>query len=87
MKKHRTIRSLGIAVGAPDARGRPGLFEEFITKLGVPYYCFHDFDLIDEVEVNYETEDEMDELVENANNEIKLAKVGKLNGMNVCNKH
>ena len=35
-----------------------------------------DFDLIDEVEVNYETEDEMDELVENANNEIKLAKVG-----------
>ena len=21
---------------------------EFITKLGVPYYCFHDFDLIDE---------------------------------------
>ena len=35
-----------------------------------------DFDLIDEVEVNYESEDEMDELVENANNEIKLAKVG-----------
>ena len=21
---------------------------EFITKLGVPYYCFHDFDLIEE---------------------------------------
>ena len=21
---------------------------EFITKLGIPYYCFHDFDLIDE---------------------------------------
>lgn len=21
---------------------------EFITKLGVPYYCFHDVDLIDE---------------------------------------
>ena len=21
---------------------------EFITKLGVPYYCFHDIDLVDE---------------------------------------
>jgi len=36
-----------------------------------------DFDLIDEVEVNYESEDEMDELVENINNEVKLAEVGK----------
>lgn len=23
---------------------------EFITKLGVPYYCFHDFDLVAEAE-------------------------------------
>jgi xylose isomerase len=22
---------------------------EFITKLGIPFYCFHDFDLVDEV--------------------------------------
>jgi xylose isomerase len=22
---------------------------EFITKMGIPYYCFHDLDLIDEV--------------------------------------
>ena len=21
---------------------------EFITKIGAPYYCFHDFDLVDE---------------------------------------
>ena len=36
-----------------------------------------DFDLVDETQVNYEYEDEMDELVENINNEIKLASVGK----------
>jgi hypothetical protein len=35
-----------------------------------------DFDLIDESEVNYEFDDEMDELIENANNEIKLASTG-----------
>ncbi len=36
-----------------------------------------DFELVDETEVRYDYEDEMDELVENINNEIKLAKVGK----------
>ena len=36
-----------------------------------------DFDLVDETQVDYEYEDEMDELVENINNEIKLASVGK----------
>ena len=36
-----------------------------------------DFDLVDEAQVDYEYEDEMDELVENVNNEIKLASVGK----------
>tara|TARA_B100001093_G_scaffold446334_1_gene450548 strand:+ start:380 stop:2182 length:1803 start_codon:yes stop_codon:yes gene_type:complete len=36
-----------------------------------------DFELVDEVEVNYEQEDDMDELVENINNEVKLAEVGK----------
>ena len=29
---------------------------EFITKLGVPYYCFHDFDLIDEGDTIAESE-------------------------------
>lgn len=36
-----------------------------------------DFDLVDEAQVDYDYEDEMDELVENINNEIKLASVGK----------
>ena len=35
-----------------------------------------DFDLVDEQEVNYDFEDEMDELIENANNEVKLASTG-----------
>lgn len=29
---------------------------EFITKLGVPYYCFHDYDLIDEADNLMESE-------------------------------
>ena len=36
-----------------------------------------DFDLIDESNVNYDYEDEMDKLIENVNNEVKLAEVGK----------
>jgi len=36
-----------------------------------------DFDLVDESEVDYEFDDEMDELIEQTNNEIKLARVGK----------
>ena len=36
-----------------------------------------DFDLVDESVVDYEFDDEMDELIEQTNNEIKLARVGK----------
>jgi hypothetical protein len=36
-----------------------------------------DFDLVDESQVDYEFDDEMDELIEQTNNEIKLARVGK----------
>ena len=36
-----------------------------------------DFDLVDESDVDYEFDDEMDELIENVNNEVKLARVGK----------
>ena len=35
-----------------------------------------DFDLVDESDVNYEYEEEMDKLIENVNNEVKLAEVG-----------
>jgi len=30
------------------AKGKMDAAFEFITKLGIPYYCFHDFDLIEE---------------------------------------
>ena len=36
-----------------------------------------DFDLVDESDVDYEFDDEMDKLIEETNNEIKLARVGK----------
>jgi len=36
-----------------------------------------DYDLVDEADVDYEFDDEMDELIEQTNNEIKLARVGK----------
>ena len=39
---------------------------EFITKLGVPYYCFHDIDLVDEGDSITEYESRLQSLVEYA---------------------
>ena len=39
---------------------------EFITKLGVPYYCFHDVDVVDEGESIAETASRMETMVEYA---------------------
>jgi xylose isomerase len=39
---------------------------EFITKLGVPYYCFHDFDLIDEGDTIAESERRLQAIVDYA---------------------
>ena len=39
---------------------------EFISKLGVPYYCFHDFDLVDEGETIQESEKRLKAIVEYA---------------------
>ena len=39
---------------------------EFITKLGVPYYCFHDFDLIEEGNSLLESEKRLQEITEYA---------------------
>jgi len=39
---------------------------EFITKMGVPYYCFHDFDLIEEGENLAESGQRLDSIVEYA---------------------
>jgi len=39
---------------------------EFITKLGVPYYCFHDFDLIEEADTLAQSEKRLQEITEYA---------------------
>lgn len=37
---------------------------EFITKIGAPFYCFHDYDLVDEAPTLKESEDRLDKIVE-----------------------
>lgn len=37
---------------------------EFITKIGVPFYCFHDFDLVDEGETLKESGERLEKIVE-----------------------
>lgn len=39
---------------------------EFITKMGIPYYCFHDFDLVDEGNTLKESEDRLDAITDYA---------------------
>ncbi len=39
---------------------------EFFTKLGVPFYCFHDFDLVDEADSIIESEKRLQAIVEYA---------------------
>ncbi|MEX0778198.1 MAG: xylose isomerase [Balneolales bacterium] len=39
---------------------------EFMSKLGVPYYCFHDVDIVDEADSIQETEKRMHEMVDYA---------------------
>lgn len=39
---------------------------EFITKLGVPYYCFHDVDVVDEADTIAESEKRMQTMVDYA---------------------
>ncbi|MEX0719102.1 MAG: xylose isomerase [Balneolaceae bacterium] len=39
---------------------------EFMTKLGVPYYCFHDVDVVDEAETIPESEKRLQAMVEYA---------------------
>ncbi len=39
---------------------------EFFTKLGTPYFCFHDIDLVDEADNRQETHDRLQAIVEYA---------------------
>lgn len=53
---------------------------EFITKLGVPFYCFHDYDLVDEAPTLKESEARLQRLVEYAREKQKASGVKLLWG-------
>ncbi|HEY9007621.1 xylose isomerase [Ohtaekwangia sp.] len=53
---------------------------EFITKIGVPFYCFHDFDLVDEGATLKESEDRLQKIVDYAKKKQKASGVKLLWG-------
>jgi len=66
----------------PLERGRDKMDAAFelITKLGVPFYCFHDFDLVAEGGTIAESEKRIAAMVEYAQQKQKAANVGLLWG-------
>jgi len=69
---------------APDAvqsaKDKMDAAFEFITKLGVPYYCFHDIDLVDEGATIKEYESRMQQVVDYAKEKQKASGVKLLWG-------
>src|SRR5579871_5763525 len=53
---------------------------EFITKLGVPFYCFHDYDIVEEASTLKESEKRLSHLVEYARQKQKTSGVKLLWG-------
>ncbi|RAW00245.1 xylose isomerase [Pseudochryseolinea flava] len=53
---------------------------EFYTKLGTPFYCFHDYDLVDEAATLKESEARLDKIVEYAKKKQKASGVKLLWG-------
>lgn len=53
---------------------------EFMTKLGVPYFCFHDIDIVDEAETVQESEKRMQQIVDYAAEKKKESGMGLLWG-------
>lgn len=68
----------------PDAldRGRSKMDAafEFISKLGTPFYCFHDYDLVDEAETLAESEKRLQTMVEYAREKQKATGIRLLWG-------
>lgn len=62
--KHYPWSDISDAVDA--AREKMDAAFEFITKIGIPYYCFHDFDLIKEGESIRESDLRLQKIVEYA---------------------
>jgi xylose isomerase len=53
---------------------------EFITKLGVPFYCFHDYDLVSEAPTLKESEQRLEKIVDYARKKQKASGVKLLWG-------
>ncbi|MBL0743643.1 xylose isomerase [Chryseolinea lacunae] len=53
---------------------------EFITKIGAPFYCFHDYDLVDEAPTLKESEERIAKIVEYAKKKQKASGVKLLWG-------
>jgi xylose isomerase len=53
---------------------------EFITKMGIPFYCFHDADIVDEGDTIAETDKRVSTLVEYAKEKQKASRVRLLWG-------
>lgn len=53
---------------------------EFITKLGTPFYCFHDYDLVDEADNIYESDKRIQAMVDYALEKQKASGVQLLWG-------
>ncbi len=62
------------------ARAKMDAAFEFFTKLGNPYYCFHDFDLVEEGETLGESEGRLSRMVEYAREKQRLSGVKLLWG-------
>lgn len=60
---------------------------EFITKIGAPYYCFHDFDLIAEGATLAESEKRLDLITDYAQQKMKASGVKLLWGTANCFSH
>ncbi|MBA4745564.1 MAG: xylose isomerase [Muricauda sp.] len=60
---------------------------EFITKIGAPYYCFHDIDLIDEGSTLAESEKRLDIITDYAQEKMKESGVKLLWGTANCFSH
>jgi xylose isomerase len=53
---------------------------EFMTKIGIPFYCFHDFDLIEEGDTITESEKRLQSIVEDAKEKQKASGIKLLWG-------
>jgi xylose isomerase len=53
---------------------------EFITKIGAPFYCFHDYDIVDEAPTLKESEKRLNEMVDYAQQKQKSSGVKLLWG-------